>query len=226
MEKIIVKTLQTNGHYSVMKVTHAILISLFRIALLLIIVDAILKGDNDLVLLASLTSLTSFYREYIRLFTGMRLTPGMQIITTIFIICGALLGTLLGVYFILPWWDTLLHALSGVLLTFFGVMILAVMKNRNKNLRYSLFLIIFFAFVFSVTCGTIWEIMEFSADTFLGFDAQRSKGVDYGVQDTMHDTVANTVGALVTSLGLYFYFKKKEEKEIYEKLDSWFIVKD
>lgn len=213
-----------NNKYSFIRIFNFTLMNLFRAVLIYMLVDAIIIGDKDRILLVALTSLTSFYREYIRLFTGVKISVGMQIIITTFIILASLIGTLMGMYDKIHWWDTMLHGVSGILTSFLGLMVLAIHKNRNNNLRYSVALIVSFAFFFSITAGIVWELMEFSADTVLDYNAQRSKGVDYGVQDTMHDIVANTVGSILTCGGIYFYFKKKEEKQIYEILHNWYIV--
>lgn len=210
--------------YSSIEVFNVILINTFRIILIFMLIEAVKNADKDRILLVVLTSLTSFYREYIYFFTKVRISVGMQVVTTTFIILAALLGTLMDVYGKIIWWDTMLHTVSGVLLTFFGLMILAVMKNRNKNLRYTLALIISFSFFFSMAGGTIWEIMEFFSDNVFGMNAQRAKDVDYGVLDTMVDTVANTVGAIIACIGIHIYFKEKEEDEVYKILDDWFIV--
>ncbi len=166
---------KSDNKCSFIKIFNFVLINVFRAILLFMLIDSIISGNKDRILLVALTSLTSFYREYIRILTKVKISDGMQVITTTFIILSALIGTLMGVYNTVIWWDTLLHTVSGIILTFFGLMMLAVMRDKNKNLRFSIGLIILFAFLFSMTAGVIWELMEFSADTFLGMDAQRSQ---------------------------------------------------
>lgn len=225
-EKNINKDKKKERKYSSIEVFNIILMNTFRIVLIFMVISAIKIGDKDRILLVVLTSLTSFYREYIKFFTGVKISTGMQIISTTFIIMTALLGTLMGLYEKIIWWDTMLHTMSGVILVFFGLMILIVMKKRNEKLKYSLTLAILFSFFFAMTGGTIWEIMEFLADNLLGMNVQRAKGIDYGVLDTMVDTIANTVGALIACTGIYMYCRKKTEEEISDIFKDWFIVKE
>lgn len=212
--------------YNFIQAFNNVLINVFRLILLFMLIEAIRLGDKERVQLVVLVSLSSFYREFVWLITKVRISSGMQIITTTFVILASLFGTLMGVYDKVIWWDTMLHFLSGIILSFFGLMILAVMKKRNANLRYSLFLLISFSFFFAMTAGILWELMEFTADNTLGLDAQRSKGVDYGVLDTMLDIVANTVGAFSACLGMFLFLRRKTEEQSYILLDDWFIVPD
>lgn len=212
------------GKIKGLKIFHFTLITIFKILLLILLIRAIKTGDKDRILLVFLSSLTVYYREYIRVITKMEISVYMQIITTIFIILTVLLGTLFNVYDKITWWDTLLHFSSGILLTFFGLMVITLFKEKNKNIKLTLGLLMFFAFTFAMTAGVIWEILEFGADTIFGFDAQRAKGVEYGVLDTMIDILANTSGAIITGCIIYFAFRKKKEKEIDNKLREWFVV--
>ena len=214
----------SNNKYSVIKVFNFILINAFRVILIFLLVGAIIRKDKEAILLIALSSITSFYKELVYLFTKIRISTIMQIIFTTFIILAVLFGTLMGVYDKIRWWDTMLHGVSGLLLVFVALMVLAMMKNKNKSLNYSVGLVISYAFFFAMTAGIIWELLEYSADTFLGMNAQRSKGVEYGVLDTMQDIVANTVGAAITCLGLYIYLRKRESKEIHKFLLDWFLI--
>lgn len=40
----------------------------------------------------------------------------------------------------------------------------------------------------------------------------------------MIDIVANTTGTLIAVIPLFFYFRKKDEDQIHNILDEWFIV--
>lgn len=55
-------------------------------------------------------------------------------------------------------------------------------------------------------------------------NAQRAKGVEYGVLDTMQDIVANTVGSLIGCIALFAILTKKSPEEIHAFLEEWFIV--
>lgn len=215
---------EINNKYGFVKAFNFTLINAFRLMLIFLLVSAIIRGDKEAILLVALSSITSFYKEIIKLLTKIRIPLAMQIIFTTFIILAVLFGTLMGVYDKIVWWDTMLHTVSGVLLVVSALLALAMMKKKNKDLNYSLGLVISYSFFFAMTAGIIWEMLEFSADTFLGMNAQRSKGVEYGVLDTMQDIVANTVGISITCGILFLFLRKKNVNEIHQFLLDWFIV--
>ena len=59
-----------------------------------------------------------------------------------------------------------------------------------------------FVFAFSMMMGSVWEIFEFSIDSFFGFNMQKS-----GLVDTMWDLIVDAIGALFISILGYFYVK-------------------
>lgn len=213
-----------NQKYDFINVFNYLLINAFRIILLFLLISSIIKKDKEQILLVSLCSITSFYRELIFLFTKIRISVVMQIIFTTFLILSILFGTLMKVYDKVPWWDTMLHGVSGILLVISSLMVLAMMKEKNKNIKYSVGLVVSYAFFFSMTAGVIWELLEFTADNFFGMNAQRAKGVEYGVLDTMQDIIANTVGTTIACIVLFSVLTKKSSEEIYLFLKEWFLV--
>lgn len=113
-------------------------------------------------------------------------------------------GSMLGVYTLLPFYDVVLHGLSGVLLISFGYKILTWLLEPSPSAALPPIVFAAFAFFFSVACAGIWEIFEFLCDTFLGFQNQ---GV--GVADTMQDIIAGSIGAVLGSLVLYRHLRNK-----------------
>lgn len=215
---------EKNKKYGFISIFNLVLINLLRLILIFMFILAVKDKDGDQILLVFLSFLSTLYKEILRIITRIKISPIMETVSTIFIILSILIGTLFGVYGEIIWWDTFLHFTSGILLSFFALMVLAIMKNKNPKLKYSLTLIILFTMLFAITMGTVWEIMEFASDNIFGMNAQRAKGVDYGVLDTMVDTIANTIGAIITNLGIYFFFRKKKSEEIEELLQDCFVV--
>ena len=62
-----------------------------------------------------------------------------------------------------------------------------------------------FSFAFAVAVGALWEIFEFSMDSILGLNMQKS-----GLVDTMWDLIVDTIGAVISSIYGCFYEKKKD----------------
>lgn len=144
------------------------------------------------------------------------------ILYIIFLYCAIFLGEVRSFYYLVPNWDTILHAMSSVMTGFFGLMVVYIL-NRDEHLviRLSPFFISLFAFSFAVTVGAVWEIYEFTADGMLGMNMQRFHtatgelliGRD-ALSDTMKDIIVDTLGALAASIIGYFSIK-------FEK--GWFV---
>ena len=60
-----------------------------------------------------------------------------------------------------------------------------------------------FSFTFAIAIGSLWAIFEYSMDSLLGLNMQKS-----GLVDTMWDLIVDAVGAFVISVLGYFYMKR------------------
>jgi hypothetical protein len=81
-----------------------------------------------------------------------------------------LLGYSYNLYYLTSWWDDVLHAFSGV---FFGIVGAYLPTLFCKNEEVSFPLRAFCAFSFSVAVAGLWELAEFSADSFFATDMQK-----------------------------------------------------
>ena len=111
------------------------------------------------------------------------------------------------------WWDTVLHFGSGILFSMVCYLLFTSL-NRDSGIRRRLnpFGVVLFAVCFSVTCGVMWEVFEFAADSILGMNMQRwrrdlpveewtsmlnnSNFSNPGLINTMKDIIADTVGLI------------------------------
>lgn len=87
----------------------------------------------------------------------------------IFSACGGLLGSSYNVYMILPWFDSLLHAVSGILFFAAGFMLGEVFFGKD-NVNKHFFGKLAFAIFFSTTVGVAWEFFEYLISETMGFD--------------------------------------------------------
>lgn len=135
-----------------------------------------------------------------------------EIVLILFIYAGTFLGDTIQLYERLPWWDTMLHGLSGFVLGNIGFLIGNYLNNSSKNrIDPSSCFVAFFSFCFAVAAGAIWEIYEFSIDHFLGFTMQ---GESLG--DTMSDLILDAAGALI--FAILVYLQQKGRINIIERL--------
>ncbi len=137
----------------------------------------------------------------------------------VFLFCAIYLGEVRNFYFRIPFWDTILHAMSGGMLAVIGFYIVLILNNWDRmDLHLSPFFVAFFAFCFAVTSGVVWEIYEFAVDRLLGMNMQKYL-TDTGealigaaaLQDTMEDLIVDLLSALVVSTLGYFALVRKKK---------------
>ena len=89
----------------------------------------------------------------------------------VFLYCAIFLGEVTNFYYVIPFWDTILHAFSSLMLGFFGLMVISIL-NHDENIvvHLSPFFVVLFSFCFAVTFGALWEIYEYSFDGILGLN--------------------------------------------------------
>lgn len=149
----------------------------------------------------------------------VRIPPEFQVLAVVFIFGALFLGEIRHFYERVWWWDMALHATSGLLLGILGFMLVYVL---NENRRVDIFMrprfVAFFAFLFGVSIGAIWEIFEFGMDQVFGLNMQKPKAGDpSGLVDTMWDLILDTLGALVISLYGWWHLRRPEESF----LEAW-----
>ncbi len=114
-----------------------------------------------------------------------------RLIVTGWFIMATLFGVILDLYTLLPWYDSLVHLVTGACLVYLakdGVKLDDKTAKRAKAL---------YAFFFSVSLSTFWEIYEFGVD-FLGADSQHGS-----LSDTMWDLIFGTIGAAAAGIAIY-----------------------
>ena len=97
-----------------------------------------------------------------------------RISTPFFLFCnfyaiGSMLGHCWKFYYVISWWDKMLHIFGGVVFAVFGLFLADILieKSRKKTLTAAIF-----ALCFSMAIAVLWEFVEFGADRFLGMDMQ------------------------------------------------------
>ena len=141
----------------------------------------------------------------------------MYYLYLIFLYAAIFLGEVQDFYYSVPYWDTVLHTFSGVMIGFIGFSLIDILNNKNKKVTLSPFFIAFFAFCFAVQVGVIWELYEFMSDGVFGTNMQKFKLRDgtalvgrTAVEDTMEDLIVDGVGAFAASTIGYVSLKYKK----------------
>ena len=135
----------------------------------------------------------------------------------VFLYAAIYLGEVRSFYYIVPRWDTILHAFSGAMLGTLGFSLVYLMNDSKRvHVEISPAFVAIFAFFFAVSMGAVWEIYEFTMDGILGLNMQKfatEEGVMLigraALRDTMKDIVVDIIGAGIACLAGYLSLKRK-----------------
>ena len=115
----------------------------------------------------------------------------------IFILLSLLLGKEFSFYEIIPFWDFLLHFLSGFIIASIGKQIYVLLDGDIKNNKF----IIVFILCFAISTAAAWEIYEFTTDMILGTNSQNNS-----LSDTMWDIIAGSLSSAIYLLTFKFKY--------------------
>lgn len=149
--------------------------------------------------------LTAFLPVISRKIFHFHITPLVEIIYLIFLFFGHFLGSIVGLYNVLPFYDKAVHTISGVLT---GCLALILLNNIGKYHEKSVFFNLVFMISFTLAVACFWEFFEYGADLFFGANAQHVK--ETGVGDTMIDMIVAFIGTVIVCCiyGYEIYFNK------------------
>jgi hypothetical protein len=147
---------------------------------------------------------------------------GIHIFFILFLYGAIILGEVQGYYRKFYHWDTVLHTLSGGMLSSFGFCIIDIInKSKKINLGLSDWFMSFFSFCFAIMLDTLWEIIEFIMDMFIDLNMQQyilPNGTvlvgHYAIVDTMKDLIVDVLGALFICIIGYILLKRHRNEMI------------
>lgn len=156
----------------------------------------------------------------------VHIPPEFELLAIAFVFASLFLGEVHGYYTRFWWWDIALHTSSGLLTGIMGFLLVHVLnETEDINLHLTPGFVAFFAFLFAVGVGTMWEIFEFGMDGLFGTRMQKPMlGDPSGLTDTMWDMIVNSLGALFISVLGYGYLKTAGNKSFLERWIRLFIV--
>ncbi len=151
--------------------------------------------------------------------------PEFVLLSIGFVFASLFLGEVHGYYTRYWWWDIALHTGSGVLLGIVGFLLVHVLNETEKiGVYMKPGFVAFFAFLFAIGIGALWEIFEFSMDSIFDMNMQKEMlGDSSGLTDTMWDLIVDTIGALVMSVLGYGYIKTAKNESFLEQWITRFI---
>lgn len=151
--------------------------------------------------------------------------PQFQLLTIAIVFAALFLGEIRGYYTRFWWWDAALHAIAGFLMGILGFLLMYVFNEMEETrLRMRTGFVPFFAFMFALGVGAIWEVMEFILDRLLDMDLQKAMlGDPSGLTDTMVDLMVDAFGAGVICLYGYYHLRKPHRTSFLERWIGSFI---
>lgn len=179
-----------------------------------------IAGDPDNRILPSFgVALLAVLPYAIELVFRTRLSSFMLLFVYIFMFFAGFLGCSMNWYNIYAPYDKIIHGIFGYVGCAIGLF--AIVKTKNYG-GLNVFGLILFVFAFSMACGAIWEIIEFTADNLMGAHGQgfpmtgitESGEIVTGVidvSDTMTDIIMNFIGAVVFSVHLLLHRLTKKD---------------
>lgn len=201
-----------------------IITNFVRLALILLFIRGWIIGDHSQDLVIILTFFMTYYPSILEKRFGVYLPARLEIIITLFIFAAQVLGEMNGFYDKIPWWDTMLHTTSGIILGLVGFLFVYLLNEKgDANVNLSPIFVVIVAFCFALTLGVFWEFFEFGADRLLGYNMQKFRMPwQDGLVDTMEDLIVDALGALVACIGGWMYMKKKKDTLFNDYFDKWF----
>lgn len=151
--------------------------------------------------------------------------PEFEALAIAFVFGTLFLGEVRGYYTRFWWWDIALHTSSGFLLGIIGFLLVHVLNETEEvDVHMKPGFVAFFAFLFAVGIGSLWEVFEFSMDQLFGMDMQKAMlGDPSGLTDTMWDLIVDMLGAAVISVLGYGYLRAAGNESFLERWIDGFI---
>jgi putative membrane protein len=155
-----------------------------------------------LVLIAIVCIILPFIITKIANKKNIMLPTTFQLISVLFILLTLYFGEIKNFYSIFWWWDLFLHGFFGSYAVIVALHLIQGIIIREKEVtkeRFTIFTLIF-AFNFSITLGTLWEMFEFLGDYLFKTDM-----VNGGLEDTASDLIIKIIAAFITAIICYYH---------------------
>ena len=145
-----------------------------RLLVLLVMVAQIFNKDYFNVFLCLLTLVLFTIPSLVEHRLHIDVPDTLEVIILLFVFSAEILGEIRAYYLQFPYWDTMLHTISGFLMAAIGFSLIDIL-NRSERVALNLAPVFvgLFAFCFSMTVGVLWEFFEFGMDRYFGMDMQK-----------------------------------------------------
>lgn len=191
-----------------LRITNYVLSGFVIASCIAMMIIHLVNGDpNKRVSACLMTALCVFIPYLIELVTNQRLGNSTIMAFLIFVFVSSFIGSAVGVFKHNDIFDKVCHTCFGYFGCYIGLLLASKMVDI-KNHPWHAFII---CFLFVMAGASLWEIFEFTGDTFFGGTAQGAKinGIT-PVTDTMLDIVVTFAGSMLFLLhyAIHIFSKK------------------
>lgn len=178
---------------------------LLRLSVVLILIAQLMNGEWENAFYCVLALVLMLVPSFIETNWHIDIPDALEIVVLFFIYAAEILGELRAYYVNVPFWDTMLHTITGFLAAAVGFSLCDIF-NRNEKIKFSLspFFLAFVAFCFSMTVAVCWEFFEFFADQLFGTDMQKDRIIHTINTVALDETRTNKVVTISGITEVYF----------------------
>lgn len=153
---------------------------------------------------------------------SLRPTPSLLFVAYAFIALAFLIGMALRGYERIPYYDKLVHTISGAFFGLLGLGYYYVLKPEKCIEPSDWHMARYFCFSFAMTIAAVWELYEYAISNILGTDPQGVAAT--GVGDTMWDMLVCLIGAIALCVSMYFYYRRGKTGLLMGVFESFFYA--
>ena len=147
---------------------------LMRLAVLLVLVASILERDYHAVFYCLITLLLFLVPTFVERRIKIEVPDLLHILILLFIFAAQILGEIREYYLTFPYWDAMLHTITGFLAAAIGFAFIDIWNSsEHAAMKLSPLFAAVFAFCFSMTVGVLWEFFECFMDLTFHTDMQK-----------------------------------------------------
>lgn len=163
------------------------------------------RGNGSKIALCAATPLLLCLPRLAERLLRMRLSAMVRIFALLFTI-GPLLGHAYDFYYVIPWWDNLLHMISGILFALLGYYLPDLIDRQNT--RHSALLKYMSAICFALATAAVWEFLEYGMDQLFNMDMQQDSIVNnitsyyFGSQMGLTGAVGNIQSVIINGVDI------------------------
>ena len=141
----------------------------------------------------------SLLPKMVRHCSKFKITDLLELLYLLFIFFAQFLGSVVGMYQCVYFYDKIMHLISGFLSAFLALIVLIYMHNyQEKNVFFNVIFIVSFILLIA----SFWEFFEYFSDKIFKGDAQNVLSTCVG--DTMEDMLFALSGSILF-IGLYLF---------------------